>query len=105
MICAVAICDNTADNKPKWSCALNDFVLSSSLLVAMLVSSGSAYSYLANKDVSEMICHLKVIFVWIFLILQPTGNVFIWDFVLQFFVFNLLSFSYQNSVVADCDAF
>lgn len=28
-----------------------------------------------------MICHMKYIFVWIFLILQPTGNLFIWDFV------------------------
>ena len=46
-------------------------------------------SFLGNKDVSEMICHLKFIFVCIFLIPQPTGNAFIWDsfffrFVLQF---------------------
>ena len=34
-----------------------------------------------------MICHMKYIFVWIFLIPQPTGYVFIWDFVLIFSVF------------------
>ena len=34
-----------------------------------------------------MIFHVKHIFVWIFLIPQPTGNVFIWDFVLIFSVF------------------
>ena len=34
-----------------------------------------------------MIGHLKFIFVWIFLIPQRTGNVFIWNFVLQFLVF------------------
>ena len=55
-----------------------------------MISSSSAYSPLGNKDVSEMICRLIVIFVWIFPILQPLGNVFIWDFVLQFLVFNLL---------------
>ena len=55
-----------------------------------MISSSSAYSSLGNKDVSEMICRLIVIFVWIFPILQPLGNVFIWDFVLLFLVFNLL---------------
>ena len=34
-----------------------------------------------------MICHLKYIFMWISLILQPTGNVFIWVFVITFSVF------------------
>ena len=34
-----------------------------------------------------MICHMKYIFVWILLMPQPTGNVFIWDFVLIFSVF------------------
>lgn len=42
---------------------------------------------LGKQDISEMISHLKFIFVWIFLIPQPTGNAFIWDFVLQFLVF------------------
>ena len=44
-----------------------------------------------------MICHLKYIFMWIFLIPQPTGNVFNWDFAPIFFsVYFLLS--YQNSI-------
>ena len=34
-----------------------------------------------------MICHLKYIFVWIFLKPQATGNAFIYDFVLIFSVF------------------
>ena len=34
-----------------------------------------------------MICHLKYIFMWIFLIPQPTGNVFNWDFAAIFLVF------------------
>ena len=49
-----------------------------------------------------MICHMKHIFMWIFLIPQPTGNdAFIWDFVLIFFsVYFLLSF--QNSIDSAC---
>ena len=31
-----------------------------------------------------MICHMKHIFMWIFLIPQPTGIIFIWDCVLTF---------------------
>ena len=34
-----------------------------------------------------MICHLKCIFMWIFFVPQPTGNVLIWDFVQIFLVF------------------
>ena len=34
-----------------------------------------------------MICHMKYIFVWIFLIPKPTGYVFIRDFLLTFSVF------------------
>ena len=34
-----------------------------------------------------MVCHLEYIFMWIFLIPQQTGNVFIWDFVPIFSVF------------------
>ena len=34
-----------------------------------------------------MICHLKYIFMWIFLVPQPTGNVFVLDIVLIFSVF------------------
>ena len=42
---------------------------------------------LGYKELCKMIFHVKHIFVWIFLIPQPTGNVFIWDFVLIFSVF------------------
>ena len=42
-----------------------------------------------------MIFHVKHIFVWIFLIPQPTGNVFIWDFVLIFSVFTFF-FHFRN---------
>ena len=37
-----------------------------------------------------MIRHLKYIFMWIFLIPQPTGDVFIRDFVQIFSVFTFL---------------
>ena len=40
------------------------------------------YSSLENKELCKMICHMKHVFVWIFLIPQPTGIVFIWDCVL-----------------------
>ena len=44
-----------------------------------------------------MICHLKYIFMWIFLIPQPTGNVFYRGFCCGIFsVYFLLS--YQNSI-------
>ena len=50
-------------------------------------------SSLGNKELRKMICHMKYIFVWIFLIPQPTGSVVIWDFVLIFPVFTFF-FSY-----------
>ncbi|XP_066024506.1 fibroblast growth factor receptor 1-A-like isoform X2 [Pocillopora verrucosa] len=40
----------------------------------MMFSSGSAYSSLGNRDVSELIFHLKFIFLCIFLIPQPTDG-------------------------------
>ena len=48
------------------------------------------YLSLGKKDFSKMICHLKCIFMWIFVIPQPTGNVFIWDFVQIFLVFTFI---------------
>ena len=56
------------------------------------ICSSSAYIWgthpLGNKELCKMICHMKHIFMWIFLIPQPTGNdAFIWDFVLIFSVF------------------
>ena len=46
-----------------------------------------------------MICHMKYIFVWIFLIPQPTDYAFIWDFVLIFslftFFFRIINSSYD----------
>ena len=42
-----------------------------------------------------MICHMKNIFVWIFLIPHPTGYVFIWDFVPIFSVFTFF-FCFRN---------
>ena len=50
-------------------------------------SSTVKYSSLGNKELCKMTCHMKYIFVWILLIPQPTGYVFIWDFVLTFSVF------------------
>ena len=38
---------------------------------------------LGNKELCKMICHTQYIFVWIFFISRPTGNVFIWDFSLH----------------------
>ena len=71
--------DHTADNKPKMTLRrrLRNVSRLGRLFLAMMCSTGSAYSSLGNKDVSEMICHLKFIFVCIFVISQPTGNVFI----------------------------
>ena len=63
-------------------------------------TSGSVkYLSLGNKDFSNMICHLKYIFVWIFLLPQPTGNVFIWDFVLLFSVFTFLFRIWTRSIL------
>ena len=39
-----------------------------------------------------MFCHMKYIFVWIFLTPQPTGYVFMWDFVL---IFSLFTFFFR----------
>ena len=62
------------------------------------LGSGSVkYSSLVNKDLRKMICHMKCIFVWVFLIPQPTGNVFIWDFVVIFLVFTFF-FRIRNSI-------
>ena len=44
-----------------------------------------------------MICHMKYIFVWIFLILQPTGNLFIWDFVPIFSLFTFFRIGTQST--------
>ena len=73
--------DHTADKEPKMTLRrrLRNVIRLGRLLLAMMFSLGSAYSSLGNKNVSEIICHLKFIFVWIFLIPQPTGNVFIWN--------------------------
>ena len=75
-----------------FSCQFNristEVAPTSSFSVAMMpLSRLIMYSFWGNQDSSEMIGHLKFIFVWIFLIPQPTGNVFIWDFVLRFLVF------------------
>ena len=43
-----------------------------------------------------MIYHMKYIFVWIFLILQPTGNLFIWDFVPIFSLFTFFRIRTQS---------
>ena len=56
------------------------------LLVNVFIQGSARYSSLVNKELCEMICHLKYIFMWIFVIPQTTGNVFIWDFV-QIFSF------------------
>ena len=76
--------DHTADNEPKMTLRvvrrrLRNVLRLGRLFLAMMCSTGSAYSSVGNKDVSEMICYLKFIFVCIFVISQPTGNVFILD--------------------------
>ena len=53
----------------------------------MPTSSSVKYLSLGNKELCKMTCHMKCIFVWIFLMPQRTGYVFIWDFVLIFSVF------------------
>ena len=45
------------------------------------------YSSLGKKGFSKMICQLKYIFMWIFFIPEPTGIVFMWNFVPIFSVF------------------
>ena len=37
-----------------------------------------------------MIYHLKYTFTWIFVLPQPTDNVFVWDFVQIFLVFTFI---------------
>ena len=81
MYLGLLFADYTADNEPKMTLRtrLRNLYRPCRLFLAMMFSSGSAYSSLGNRDVSELIFHLKFIFLCIFLIPQPTGNVFIWD--------------------------
>ena len=55
--------------------------------VNVSTSSSVKYSSLGDKELCKMTCYMKYIFVWIFLIPQRTGYVFIWDFVPIFSVF------------------
>ena len=73
--------DHTADSEPKMTLRrrVRNVFRPGCLFLTMMFSTGPAYSSVGNKDVSEMICHLKFIFICIFLISQPTGNVFFWD--------------------------
>ena len=62
----------------------------------VFISNSVKSSSLGNKELCKMICHMKYIFVWIFLILQPTGNLFIWDFVPIFSLFTFFRIRTQS---------